>query len=41
MQNAILRKFSVAVALLCVSSIAHAQDTVRLRGTVERIDGPI
>src|ERR1043166_8931680 len=41
MQNAILRKFSVAVALLCVSTIAYAQDTVRIRGTVERIEGPI
>src|SRR5438874_5025149 len=41
MQNAISRKFLVAVALLCVSTIAHAQDTVRLRGTVERIEGLI
>jgi hypothetical protein len=41
MQNASFRKFWVVVALLCGSSVVHAQDTVRVRGTVERIEGPI
>ena len=35
-----LRAFSVAaLALLAVTSIANAQGTVRLRGTVDRIEG--
>jgi hypothetical protein len=40
MQMFKLRAFSVAaLALLAVTSIANAQGTVRLRGTVDRIEG--
>jgi hypothetical protein len=36
------RVFTAAnLALLCVASPAWAQDTVRIRGTIERLDGPI
>ena len=36
-----LRAFAAILALLAVSSIANAQDTARLRGTVERMEGPM
>jgi hypothetical protein len=38
----ILRAFAAAIlALLTVTSIANAQGTVRLRGTVDRMEGPM
>ena len=40
MKRVISLKIAVAM-LICVSSFAHAQDTVRVRGTVERIEGPV
>jgi len=37
-----LLRFAVAsLALVAVTSIAHAQDTIRLRGTVVGMDGPM
>ena len=41
MKKVVLCKIALAVSLLCVASLAHAQDTVRVRGTVERIEGPV
>ena len=42
MQMFKLRAFSAAaLSLLAVTSIANAQGTVRLRGTVDRIEGPM
>jgi hypothetical protein len=42
MQMVILRAFAAAIlALLTVTSIANAQSPVRLRGTVDRIEGPM
>jgi hypothetical protein len=42
MQKVTLRAFATAVlVLLAVTSIAGAQGTARLRGTVERMEGPI
>jgi len=42
MQMIILRAIAASViALLAVTSIANAQGTVRLRGTVDQIEGPI
>jgi hypothetical protein len=42
MQMVTLRAFSAAaLSLLAVTSIANAQGTVRLRGTVDRIEGPM
>jgi hypothetical protein len=42
MQEITLRAFAAAgLALLAVTSIANAQDTVRLRGTVDRMEGPM
>ena len=32
---------SIGFALLCVAWPASAQETVRIRGTVERVDGPV
>ena len=42
MQKAIARGFSLAaLSLLALASGASAQDTVRVRGTIERVEGPI
>lgn len=42
MQKAIARGFSLAaLSLLAFASGASAQDTVRVRGTIERVEGPI
>ena len=42
MQMFKLRAFSAAaLSLLAVTSIANAQGTVRLRGTVDRMEGPM
>ena len=42
MQMVTLRAFATAVlALLAVMSIANAQGTARLRGTVDRMEGPM
>ena len=42
MQITTLRAFiAAALTLFAVTSIANAQDTVRLRGTVDRIEGPM
>jgi hypothetical protein len=42
MQKVTLRPFATAVlVLLAVTSIANAQGTARLRGTVERMEGPM
>ena len=32
---------AVVVALVAVASTAGAQDTVRVRGAIERVDGPV
>jgi hypothetical protein len=37
----LLRLAMASLALVAVTSIANAQDTVRLRGTVVRMDGPV
>jgi len=42
MAGKILHAFAVfAFALVCATSLASAQDTMRIRGTVERIEGPV
>src|SRR5215510_14891544 len=42
MDGKILRAFAAfSLALVCLTPLASAQDTVRIRGTVERIEGPI
>jgi hypothetical protein len=41
-QKITLRAFAAAIlALLAVTSIVNAQGTIRLRGTVDRIEGSI
>src|ERR1700731_184432 len=42
MPNTMQRTFAAAsLALVCAMSSASAQETVRIRGTVERIEGPV
>ena len=42
MQNLTRRAFAVAsFALMCAASPLSAQETVRIRGTIERVEGPI
>ena len=42
MQKAIWRLFCMAAfALVVLGSIASAQDTVRVRGAIDRLEGPI
>ena len=42
MQMVALRTFAgVVLALLAATSIANAQGTARLRGTVDRMEGPM
>jgi hypothetical protein len=35
------RSFAGAILLLTLASAANAQDTIRVRGTIERMDGPV
>ena len=41
MSGMIQRMFAASFALICIVLPASAQDTVRIRGTVERIEGPV
>jgi hypothetical protein len=42
MHNMIQRALAAtSVALMCVASSASAQETVRIRGTIERVEGPV
>ncbi|MGB9065548.1 MAG: hypothetical protein WCC80_19540 [Pseudolabrys sp.] len=41
MQKVTLRAFAAVLVLLVVMSIANAQGTARLRGTVDRMEGPM
>ena len=41
MQNAIRRGLCAAALTLAMFASAGAQDTVRVRGTIERVDGPL
>jgi hypothetical protein len=41
MQNAIRRGLCAAALTLAMSASASAQDTVRVRGTIERVEGPV
>ena len=42
MQRTLVRTLTLAaLALAALSSAASAQDTVRVRGTIERVDGPV
>ncbi len=41
MSRMIQRMFAASFALICIVLPASAQDTVRIRGTVERIEGPV
>ena len=41
MQKVTLRAFAAVLVLLAVTSIVNAQGTARLRGTVERMEGPM
>ncbi|MGC2217587.1 MAG: hypothetical protein WA645_07975, partial [Pseudolabrys sp.] len=41
MQKVTLRAFAAVLVLLVVMSVANAQGTARLRGTVERMEGPM
>ena len=41
MSRMIQRMFAASLALICIVLPASAQDTVRIRGTIERIEGPV
>ena len=41
MSGIIQRMFAASFALICITLPASAQETVRIRGTVERIEGPV
>jgi hypothetical protein len=41
MQNAIRRGLCAAALTLAMFASANAQDTVRVRGTIERVEGPV
>jgi hypothetical protein len=41
MSGMIRRMFAAGFALICIVLPASAQDTVRIRGTIERIEGPV
>jgi hypothetical protein len=41
MSGTIQRMFAVSFALICINLPASAQETVRIRGTIERIEGPV
>ena len=41
MTGMILRAFAASFALICITLPASAQETVRIRGTIERIEGPV
>src|SRR6202048_3225798 len=41
MSGMIQRMFAASFALICITLPASAQETVRIRGTIERIEGPV
>ena len=41
MSGIIQRMFAASFALICIILPASAQETVRIRGTIERIEGPV
>jgi hypothetical protein len=41
MSGTIQRMFAASFALICIILPASAQETVRIRGTIERIEGPV
>jgi hypothetical protein len=41
MSGMIQRMFTASFALICITLPASAQETVRVRGTIERIEGPV
>src|SRR5258708_13156945 len=41
MSGMIQRALAASFALICITLPASAQETVRIRGTVERIEGPV
>ena len=41
MSGTIQRMFAASFALICITFPASAQETVRIRGAVERIEGPV
>jgi hypothetical protein len=41
MSGIIQRTFAASFALICITLPASAQETVRIRGTIERIEGPV
>jgi len=41
MSGTIQRMFAASFALICITLPASAQETVRIRGTIERIEGPV
>src|ERR1700737_937619 len=41
MSGMIQRTFAASFALICIPLPASAQETVRIRGTIERVEGPV